>query len=65
MLRRALLLRSFRLKLVEVVILDLARQSECPLGNLRFHPHYANSAFERLFQMFSIRIMSWDFDGAD
>src|ERR1039457_649360 len=48
-----------------MVILDLARQTECTLRALRFHPHHSNPAFEFLFQMLSIRIMSWDFEGAD
>ena len=48
-----------------MVILDLACQTECTLCALRLHPHHSNLAFEFLFQMLSIRIMSWDFEGAD
>jgi hypothetical protein len=48
-----------------MVILNLASQAVRALHALRFHPHHANLTFELLFQMLSIRIMSWDFEGAD
>src|ERR1035441_6196436 len=59
------LLRPLGLDLAEMVILDLACQTECTLRALRFHPHHSNLAFESLFQVLSIRIMSWDFEGTD
>ena len=49
----------------EMVILDLARQTVLAFHVLRLHPHHANLTFELLFQMLSIRIMSWDFERAD
>ena len=48
-----------------MVILYLACQAVRALYTLRFHPHHANLTFELLFQMLSIRIMSWDFEGTD
>jgi hypothetical protein len=58
-------MRVYALNLVEMVILDLASQTERTLGAQGLNPYHSDSALESLFQMFSIRIMSWDFKAAD
>src|ERR1017187_801987 len=55
----------FRCGLDKMVIFYLAGQAEGAVGSLGFHPHHPCLAFESQLQLLSVRIVSWDTEGAD
>lgn len=58
------LLRSFGVgQSSEAVIFNAASNPEGPVGLLWFNPHHTNLTLQISFQMLSIRVVSWDFEG--